>query len=50
MPRVVVHCAFLCHGSFRGTVGGVFFSIGEVGGFPGPFLMGYLRDATGSFF
>jgi CP family cyanate transporter-like MFS transporter len=32
-----------------GTVGGLFFSVGEVGGFLGPFLMGYLKDATGSF-
>jgi len=31
------------------TVSGVFFSIGEVGGFLSPFLTGYLRDATGSF-
>jgi len=33
-----------------GTVGGLFFSVGEVGGFLGPFLMGYLRDVTNSFF
>ncbi len=32
-----------------GTVGGLFFSVGEVGGFLGPFLMGYLRDVTDSF-
>ncbi|MEM2094268.1 MAG: MFS transporter [Candidatus Bathyarchaeia archaeon] len=32
-----------------GTVGGLFFSIGEIGGFLGPFLIGYLRDVTGSF-
>lgn len=32
-----------------GTVGGLFFSVGEVGGFLGPFLMGYLKDTTGSF-
>lgn len=32
-----------------GTVGGLFFSIGEIGGFLGPFLMGFLKDLTGSF-
>lgn len=32
-----------------GTVGGLFFSIGEIGGFLGPFMMGYLKDVTGSF-
>lgn len=32
-----------------GTAGGLFFSIGEIGGFLGPFLMGYLKDLTGSF-
>jgi cyanate permease len=32
-----------------GMVGGLFFSVGEVGGFLGPFLMGYLKDATDSF-
>jgi cyanate permease len=34
---------------WMGTVGGLFFSVGEIGGFFGPFLMGYLRDLTGSF-
>ena len=33
-----------------GTAGGLFFSIGEIGGFLGPFLMGYFKDITGSFF
>jgi len=32
-----------------GTAGGLFFSVGEIGGFMGPFLMGYLKDLTGSF-
>ncbi len=32
-----------------GTVGGLFFSVGEIGGFLGPFSVGYLKDATGSF-
>jgi nitrate/nitrite transporter NarK len=32
-----------------GTAGGLFFSVGEIGGFLGPFLMGYLRDVTDSF-
>jgi cyanate permease len=33
-----------------GKIGGLFFSIGEIGGFLGPFLMGYLKELTGSFF
>jgi len=33
-----------------GTAGGLFFSVGEIGGFLGPFLMGYLKDLTGVFF
>ena len=32
-----------------GAVGGLYFSMGEVGGFLGPFMMGYLKDLTGSF-
>jgi cyanate permease len=32
-----------------GAVGGLFFSLGEIGGFLGPFMMGYMRDLTGSF-
>jgi cyanate permease len=32
-----------------GFVGGLYFSLGEIGGFLGPFMMGYLRDLTGSF-
>jgi nitrate/nitrite transporter NarK len=32
-----------------GTVVGLFFAVGEIGGFLGPFLMGYIRDITGSF-
>ncbi len=32
-----------------GTVGGLFFSMGEIGGFLGSFLTGYLRDVTDSF-
>ncbi|MBI2172402.1 MAG: MFS transporter [Chloroflexi bacterium] len=31
-----------------GVAGGLFFAAAEVGGFGGPFLMGFLRDATGS--
>ncbi len=31
-----------------GTAGGLFFAVAEVGGFGGPFLLGYLRDTTGS--
>jgi cyanate permease len=32
-----------------GVVGGLFFSIGEIGGFGGPFIMGVLKDVTGVF-
>ncbi len=32
-----------------GTAGGLFFSVGEIGGFLGLFLMGYLRDISNSF-
>jgi CP family cyanate transporter-like MFS transporter len=32
-----------------GAIGGLFFSMGEIGGFTGPFMMGYLRDTTNSF-
>ena len=31
-----------------GTAGGMFFAAAEVGGFSGPFMLGYVRDATGS--
>jgi cyanate permease len=33
-----------------GVVGGLYFSIGEIGGFGGPFVMGLLKDVTGSFY
>ena len=37
-------------GSTRmGAVGGLFFAIGEIGGFGGPFVMGLLKDVTGIF-
>lgn len=32
-----------------GTAVGLVFAVGEIGGFAGPFLIGLLRDATGSF-
>jgi cyanate permease len=32
-----------------GVVGGLYFSMGEIGGFLGPFMMGYIMDLTGSF-
>jgi cyanate permease len=32
-----------------GAVGGLYFSMGEIGGFTGPFMMGYIKDLTGSF-
>jgi len=34
---------------YMGITGGIFFSIGEIGGFSGPFLIGLLKDITGSF-
>ena len=32
-----------------GVVGGLYFAIGEIGGFGGPFVMGLLKDITGTF-
>ncbi|WP_436900934.1 MFS transporter [Halovenus halobia] len=32
-----------------GTAVGLVFAVGEIGGFAGPFLIGFLRDSTGSF-
>jgi cyanate permease len=32
-----------------GAVGGLYFAMGEIGGFLGPFMMGYIMDLTGSF-
>lgn len=32
-----------------GGVIGLFFAVGEIGGFLGPFIVGFLRDMTGSF-
>jgi CP family cyanate transporter-like MFS transporter len=32
-----------------GAVGGLYFAIGEIGGFSGPFILGLLKDVTGSF-
>jgi cyanate permease len=34
---------------FTGTAVGLIFAIGELGGFAGPFLVGAIRDLTGSF-
>lgn len=34
---------------YMGSVGGLYFSLGEIGGFLGPFMMGYIKDLTGSF-
>ena len=34
---------------YMGAVGGLYFAMGEVGGFMGPFMMGYIKDLTGSF-
>lgn len=33
-----------------GAAGGLYFTIGEIGGFSGPFIIGFLKDYTGSFF
>jgi cyanate permease len=33
-----------------GVVGGLYYSIGEIGGFGGPLVLGLLMDATGSFY
>ena len=33
-----------------GAAGGIFFAAAEIGGFGGPFLLGILRDSTGSLF
>lgn len=34
---------------YMGAAGGLFFCISEIGGFFGPFILGYLVDLTGSF-
>jgi cyanate permease len=34
---------------YLGAAAGLYFSIGEIGGFTGPTLVGFLADATGSF-
>jgi len=34
---------------YMGAAGGLFFCISEIGGFFGPFIVGYLVDLTGSF-
>jgi len=34
---------------YMGSVGGMFFCAAEIGGFAGPFLMGAIKDWTGSF-
>ena len=34
---------------YLGVAAGLYFSIGEIGGFSGPTLVGFLADATGSF-
>jgi cyanate permease len=35
---------------FFGLAAGIFFSFGEIGGFTGPFMVGFLADLTGSIF
>ncbi|MBW2092772.1 MAG: MFS transporter [Deltaproteobacteria bacterium] len=34
---------------YMGSAGGIFFCVAEIGGFAGPFFMGVLVDATGTF-
>lgn len=34
---------------YMGSAGGMFFCVGEIGGFTGPFIIGALRDLTGNF-
>jgi cyanate permease len=34
---------------YMGSAGGMFFCIGEIGGFAGPFIIGGMRDLTGNF-
>ena len=34
---------------YMGSAGGLLFCVGEIGGFLGPFMMGALRDMTGTF-
>jgi len=34
---------------YMGSVGGMFFCVAEVGGFSGPFIVGAIKDLTGSF-
>jgi len=34
---------------YMGAAAGLYFSIGEIGGFVGPFMLGYLLDLTGGF-
>jgi len=35
---------------YMGSAGGMFFCISEIGGFTGPSIMGFLVDATGTFY
>ena len=35
--------------AYLGSVTGVFFCVAEIGGFFGPFVVGYLVDVTGGF-
>lgn len=34
---------------YMGSVGGMFFSVAEIGGFTGPFIIGVIKDLTGGF-
>jgi cyanate permease len=35
---------------YMGSAGGMFFCVAEIGGFAGPFIVGAVKDLTGSFF
>ena len=35
---------------YMGSAGGMFFCVAEIGGFVGPFIVGAVKDLTGSFF
>jgi cyanate permease len=34
---------------YMGSAGGMFFCVAEIGGFAGPFIVGAIKDLTGSF-
>ena len=36
-------------GRYMGSAGGMFFCVAEIGGFAGPFIIGFVKDLTGNF-